>query len=143
MSRRRTRDARTTSTRSATASAEDAVTVTVCRGCCCGSRSKHPELDHDAQLERVRAGVGPAARVRVSDCLDACERSNVMVLTPSASGRRAGGRPVWLGGVLDDETTDDVAGRAGSGGPGASEPPNVRDLYAFTPSSRVRRANTR
>ena len=33
---------------------------------------------------------------RVTDCLDACEHSNVMILSPTAAGRQAGGRPVWL-----------------------------------------------
>ncbi len=136
MSRRKGRD-----TRSAAApSPLDGASVTVCRGCCCGSLTKHPDLDHRAQLERIRAGVGSSGRVRVSDCLDACERSNVMVVTPSAAGRLAGGRPVWLGEVLDDDAADDVITWVASGGPGVSEPPNVLDLYAFSPSNRVRRA---
>lgn len=118
----------------------DGATVTVCRGCCCGSQVKHPDLDHRAQLERIRAGVGSAGRVRVSDCLDACEQSNVMVVTPSAAGRRAGARPVWLGQVLDDDATDDVMTWVITGGPGVSEPPSVLDLNAFSPSNRVRRA---
>lgn len=118
----------------------DGASVTVCRGCCCGSQTKHPDLDHRAQLERIREEVGAAGRVRVSDCLGACERSNVMVVTPSAAGRLAGARPVWLGEVLDDDATDDVIAWVSSGGPGVSEPPNVLDLYAFSPSNRVRRA---
>lgn len=119
---------------------DETVTVTVCRGCCCGSARKHPDVDHVAQLQRVRDSLGPAARLRVSDCLDACERSNVMVVAPSPAGRRAGARPVWLGDVLDDDTADDVAAWANNGGPGVSAPPNVLDLYAFSPSNRVRRA---
>lgn len=119
---------------------DEVVTVTVCRGCCCGSARKHPGVDHVAQLERVRDTLGPGARLRVTDCLDACERSNVMVVTPSPAGRRAGARPVWLGDVLDDDAADDVATWANDGGPGVSEPPNVLDLYAFSPSNRVRRA---
>lgn len=118
----------------------DGASVTVCRGCCCGSTTKHPDTDHSAQLERIRAGAGPAGRVRISDCLDACERSNVMVVIPSAAGRRAGARPVWLGEVLDDDATEDVIAWVSSGGPGVSEPPGVLDLYAFSPSTRVRRA---
>jgi len=70
------------------------VVMAVCRGCCCGTAAKHPDLDHGAQLEQLRRGLPDPARMRVSDCLDACERSNVIVVTPSAAGRRAGGRPV-------------------------------------------------
>lgn len=141
MSKRANRDSRGRDRRiAAEPSSLDGATVTVCRGCCCGSQVKHPDLDHRVQLERIHAGVGPSGRVRVSDCLDACERSNVMVVTPSAAGRRAGARPVWLGHVLDDDATDDVIEWVGSGGPGVSEPPSVLDLYAFSPSKRVRRA---
>jgi (2Fe-2S) ferredoxin len=139
VSKRRNTEARGKETRR-TASQIDGATVTVCRGCCCGSEFKHPDLDHRAQLERIREGVGSAARVRVTDCLDACERSNVMVVSPSAAGRRAGARPVWLGQVLDDDATDDVIDWVTAGGPGVSEPPSVLDLYAFSPSKRVRRA---
>ncbi|MGI5414990.1 hypothetical protein [Actinomadura luteofluorescens] len=50
-------------------------------------------VDHDDQLARLREA-GP---VRVSRCLDVCERANVIVVQPSAAGRTAGARPVWLG----------------------------------------------
>lgn len=139
MSKRKSRDKGREVRVAPTPSQADAQ-ITVCRGCCCGSMTKHPELDHGAQVERIRAGVGPGVRVRVSNCLDACERSNVMVVTPSAAGRQAGARPVWLGEVLDDAATEDVIAWVSSGGPGVSEPPNVLDLYAFSPSNRVRRA---
>jgi predicted metal-binding protein len=69
-------------------------TVTVCRGCCCGTRKKHPDVDHRAQLDELRASVKDVARVRTSDCLDDCKRSNVMVVSPSRSGRGDGARPV-------------------------------------------------
>lgn len=118
--------------------ASPTVTVTVCRGCCCGSRRKHPGFDHDGQLERIRAANGGDVRVRVTDCLDACERSNVMVVTPSAAGREAGARPVWLGDLLDDDAATDVVEWALSGGPGMAEPPSVLDLYEFRPSRRAR-----
>lgn len=119
---------------------DDGVTVTVCRGCCCGSSTKHPEVEHRRQLEKVRAEVGAGCRVRVTDCLDACERSNVMVVSPSPAGRRAGARPVWLGEILHDGTTDDVISWVNAGGPGVVDAPNVLDLYEFQPSNRFRRA---
>lgn len=82
------------------------VTVTVCRDCCCGSTTKHPDTDHNGQVEILRsAGV----LVRVSDCLDVCEHSNVMVVH-----RR---KRIWLGGILDAETTKWVGEWAVSCGP--------------------------
>lgn len=114
--------------------------VTVCRDCCCGTLSKHPDLDHDGQLAAVRAGVAGCGQVRVSTCLDTCERSNVMVVTPSPAGRRAGARPVWLSGVLDEDMTRLVTEWVQAGGPGISDCPELLDLHVFTPPRRVRQA---
>lgn len=111
--------------------------VTVCRGCCCGT-AKVPRLDHAAQLADLRAALGGLATVRPTDCLDACEHANVIVVQPSAEGRRAGGRPVWLGLVNDRDAVADIAAWAEAGGPGLADPPGVLDLYAFQPSRRVR-----
>ena len=110
-------------------------TLTVCRGCCCGRPEKHPGTDHRAQLEAFRAA---GARVRVVDCLDACERSNVVVVSPTPEGRATGARPVWLGAVLDDDRTADVVRWVDAGGPGVAEPPDFLDLQVFRPSRRVR-----
>jgi len=79
------------------------VSVLVCRGCCCGSSQKHPDTDHDRQLERVtNAVLGQAsARVVTTACLGPCERSNVMVV-------RAGSARRWFGDLLTDEDTDSL-----------------------------------
>ncbi|MFJ9345438.1 (2Fe-2S) ferredoxin domain-containing protein [Streptomyces sp. NPDC101237] len=111
-------------------------TVTVCRGCCCGT-SKVPGLDHTAQLSDLRHALDKTATIRVTDCLDACERANVIVVQPSAEGRKAGGRPVWLGLVNDPDATTDIAAWVESGGPGITDPPGILDLYTFRPSRRV------
>ncbi|MEV6425948.1 (2Fe-2S) ferredoxin domain-containing protein [Streptomyces sp. NPDC051662] len=113
-------------------------TVTVCRGCCCGT-PKVPRLDHAAQLTDLRRSLADVASVRRTDCLDACERANVVVIQPSAEGRRAGGRPVWLGLVNDPDAAADITTWVKNGGPGLADPPEILDLYAFTPSRRVRR----
>lgn len=76
----------------------------------------------------------------VSKCLDACERSNVVVVTPSPAGRRAGARPVWLEGVLDEKATAQVVEWVTTGGPGVSDPPGLLDLQAFAPTRRARQA---
>lgn len=79
--------------------------VVVCRGGDCGSRRKHPGFDHVGQLARIREAVQDRGTVTVSRCLDACERSNVVVVIPGRRAREAGARPCWVGEVLDDATT--------------------------------------
>ncbi|MFE2587077.1 (2Fe-2S) ferredoxin domain-containing protein [Streptomyces sp. NPDC059378] len=113
-------------------------TVTVCRGCCCGT-GKVPGVDHTGQLATLKSGLGALARVRAVNCLDACEQANVIVVQPSAAGRAAGGRPVWLGLVNDPDATSEIVGWVAAGGPGLADQPAVLDLYEFTPSRRVRR----
>ncbi|QCX82699.1 hypothetical protein C9F11_45715 (plasmid) [Streptomyces sp. YIM 121038] len=112
-------------------------TVTVCRGCCCGTQAKVPRLDHEAQLTDLRTALAGVAMVRRTDCLDACERANVIVIQPSAEGRQAGGRPVWLGQVTDPDAAADITTWVKNGGPGLADPPDILDLYTFQPSRRV------
>jgi predicted metal-binding protein len=80
--------------------------IAVCRGCCCGTARKHPDVDHDAQVEALRAAVAtwPGSRVRTTECLDACDRSNVVVVREL--GGRGARRTVWLGGVLSAADTE-------------------------------------
>ncbi|MDJ0344924.1 (2Fe-2S) ferredoxin domain-containing protein [Streptomyces sp. H10-C2] len=113
-------------------------TVTVCRGCCCGTAVKVPRLDHEAQLADLRTMLAGVAMVRRTDCLDACERANVIAIQPSTEGRAAGGRPVWLGQVNDPGAAADIAAWVKNGGPGLAEAPDILDLYTFNPSRRVR-----
>ncbi|WTW93882.1 (2Fe-2S) ferredoxin domain-containing protein [Streptomycetaceae bacterium NBC_01309] len=111
----------------------DICTVSVCRGCCCGS-AKITGVDHEAQVRALRAALAPsAARLRVTDCLGPCAQGNVIVVQPSPRGRARGGRPVWLGTVNDAAATGDIAAWTGDGGPGIAQLPPVLDLYAFTP----------
>lgn len=112
-------------------------TVTVCRGCCCGT-AKIPGLDHAAQLDQLRTSLAQIAQVRVTGCLDACEHANVIVVQPSAAGRAVGGRPVWLGLVDGRDAADGIAAWVEAGGPGLADPPGVLDLYVFNPSRRIR-----
>ncbi|MGW6523586.1 (2Fe-2S) ferredoxin domain-containing protein [Streptomyces sp. NPDC054962] len=111
-------------------------TVTDCRGCCCGT-PKIPGLDHAAQIRDLRQALDGTATVRATDCLDACERANVIVIRPSAEGRKNGGRPVWLGLINDSDATTDITTWIKNGGPGITEPPGILDLYTFRPSRRV------
>jgi hypothetical protein len=97
--------------------------VTVCRDCCCGTIHKHPSADHDAQLDALRDGVAGFGRVVVSQCLLACERSNVVVVSPAPEQRAAGVKPVWLARILFPRETQAVIDWVKAGGPGVVEAP--------------------
>ena len=125
-----------TSASGGTAPSAAGCTVTVCRGC--GQAEKNPRTDHAAQVARLREALPPGARLRQSDCLDVCERSNVVVIGPSAAGRAAGARPIWLGQVNDQDAIEDVTAWITGGGPGIAPVPLMPGLYEFTPSRRNR-----
>jgi hypothetical protein len=108
--------------------------ITVCRGCCCGTARKHPEVDHDRQLEVLREHL-PA--VRVADCLDTCEVSNVVVVQPSPAARAAGAKPVWVGSVLDDDAVRGVITWIDAGGPGLAAPPlSISERIVAAPAAK-------
>lgn len=117
-------------------------TLVVCRGCCCGDARKHPGTDHAGQLARLRrAAEGSDGRfaVRTTDCLGPCGQANVIVVQPSAEGRRRGARAAWIGWALDDDATGDVIDWAEAGGPGLAEPPATLTLQMIAPPSDARR----
>lgn len=102
--------------------------LTVCRGCCCGTKKKVPGVDHKAQLARLSAIDDHSARrvpVRTSKCLGICFQANVVVVQPSQEGRAAGGRPVWLGQMTEDKLLDAVDDWIFDGGPGIAPLPAV------------------
>lgn len=94
------------------------LTVLVCRDCCCGTTAKHPRADHDAQVAALEAAVAaqPGFALQVVDCLDECDRSNVVVLR--GPGRRAAERDTWLGGVLTERATEALSGWIAEGAQG-------------------------
>jgi hypothetical protein len=71
-----------------------------CRGCCCGT-TKHPEVDHDAQL-RALASTGTA--LEVTDCLGPCRWSNVVVAIDQTTGAQT-----WFAKILTDDDLTAVA----------------------------------
>lgn len=109
-------------------------TLVVCRGCCCGDRRKHPGFDHAWQLDRLRAAAsGGGFAVRTTDCLGPCDQANVIVVQPSAAGRLAGARAVWVGFNMDDDGTEELIAWAESGGPGVTAAPAALELQFIKP----------
>ncbi|WP_369974849.1 (2Fe-2S) ferredoxin domain-containing protein [Thermobifida halotolerans] len=80
-----------------------------------------------ARLGALRDHEDRAVPVRVSTCLGICFRANVVVVQPSARGRAAGGRPVWLGDFTEDRLIGELDDWIFAGGPGlAALPPALR-----------------
>lgn len=115
-------------------------TVSICRGGECGSRTKHPGTDHRAQLRLITDKLADHAVITITKCLDACEHSNVIVVTPSNQGQRAAADEIWLGEMNDQPTTRELIGWVQEGGPGVAEMPLALELVSFKPSRRMRRA---
>jgi (2Fe-2S) ferredoxin len=106
----------------------------VCRGCCCGNSRKDPRTDHTAQLRRLEgiADERPSqVSVRTSDCLGPCDQANVVVVRPSADGRRGGGRPVWFALVRDLGAIDLLEEWLADGGPGLAPIPDLLSLHVI------------
>jgi hypothetical protein len=90
------------------------LSVLVCRGCCCGT-DKHPSTPHREQVAILRrAALAAGARFAVTDCLDACAHSNVVVLRRRVEGAT---ETVWLGRVLRARDTALLAAWITRGGP--------------------------
>ena len=88
------------------------------------AQRKHRRTDHEGQLDDLReaSAAGGGTRVLVADCLDRCDDSNVVLLRPSRAAKRAGAKPLWLGGVLTQAQTDLLVRLAAPRRPGARRP---------------------
>lgn len=121
--------------RSAPAKPEEKHTVVVCRGGDCGSRAKHPDVDHLDQLRQIRESLHPDARIVVSKCLDACAYSNVIVVTGGADSTIP---PTWIGHANDQEITAELIDWVRAGGPADGTPGVLVELHKFSPTRRNR-----
>lgn len=74
-----------------------------------------------ARLRRLEAA-GVAA-LTLSECLDECERGDVVVARPSRTGRVAQGRPVWFERLAGDGPTAALGRWLDDGGPGLAPVP--------------------
>ena len=100
----------------------------LCRGCCCGTSAKHPRTDHDQQLLALEAAVAenPAVDLRVVDCLDECDRSNVAVVRRPAAPKSK--RDTWFGGLLAESNIRSFADWVAGGADDAALPQPLRTL---------------
>lgn len=77
--------------------------VLLCRDCCCGTDRKHPDVDHAAQEQALRAAaLASGSKLIRTRCLGVCERSNVVVV-------KTGAQTLWFGDTLTPERTREVA----------------------------------
>ena len=104
--------------RAAAGNLSPSMIVMLCRGCCCGTRHKHPKVDHEGQEQALEfaAGAQPGVELRLVDCLDECDRSNVAVLRRTDVPSRE--RDTWLGGLLTVRATAALAGWLADGAEG-------------------------
>lgn len=100
-------------------------TVLVCRGCCCGTERKHPDIDHAAHLDTLRSALpaGRSTKLWTVDCLGPCDHSNVIVVRTGATRR-------WFGDILADDDIQTLANWIRTGT--ASPPPAVLQSHEFT-----------
>lgn len=76
------------------------------------------------QMARLRAvAARGAARLTLVECLDECERGDVVVARPSSTCRKAGALPVWFERLAGDRSTDALESWLRQGGPGARAVP--------------------
>ncbi len=103
-------------------------TVLVCRSCCCGRASKHPEIDHDWQLRVLSEAIDGqrGARLRRVGCLDVCSQSNVIVVRDRRPEVAANERTQWFGGINTTELTEVFCAWLHVGGPSEPTPEILR-----------------
>lgn len=114
-------------------------TVLLCRGCCCGTFAKHPDADHLEQelaLERVASECADV-ELRVVDCLDECDRSNVVVIR--RQGQPAKQRDTWFGGVVTAKATRALIGWVHDGAPEPAPAPLLGHRFRHLPPRKGRR----
>jgi (2Fe-2S) ferredoxin len=95
--------------------------LTACR-LCAGETLAGVDPLPGGQAARV-AALSDVARLAGADCLDECERGDVLVVRPGRRGRRAGRRPVWFERLAGDADTAALRGWLADGGPGRAPLP--------------------
>ena len=107
--------------------------LTACR-LCAGETLGAADTREGGQLARLREVEGCGiARLTLADCLDECERGDVVVVRPGRRRATRSARPVWFERLAGDELTGALTRWLADGGPG------VRDLPAALREREIRR----
>ncbi|WP_448060240.1 hypothetical protein [Cellulomonas hominis] len=97
--------------------------LTVC-SLCVGETLGTDDPRAGGQLARLqdleRAGT---TRLTLVECLDECERGDVVVVRPTRAARRRAHTPVWLERLAGDDATAALDGWLRAGGPGTAPVP--------------------
>ena len=92
---------------------------------CAGETLGQDDPEPGGQMARLRAmAERGAARLTLVECLDECERGDVVVARPSGMCRRAGAGPVWFERLAGDRGTAALERWLRAGGPGARPLPS-------------------
>ncbi|KQY25290.1 hypothetical protein ASD16_07660 [Cellulomonas sp. Root485] len=116
--------------------------LTVC-SLCVGETLGDADGRRGGQLARLREleAVG-AARLTLAECLDECDRGDVIVARSARSARRRSARPVWLERVAGDELTASLTTWLARGGPGQAPLPAALEAHVIDRSASARPTST-
>ncbi|QUC01951.1 MULTISPECIES: hypothetical protein [Cellulosimicrobium] len=106
--------------------------LTACR-LCAGETLGQADTHPGGQLERVCAiAASGDARLTVVDCLDACERGDVLVARP-VPAVRAAQPPIWFERLAGDGLTTELHSWLRAGGPGVAPLPARLSTHVIHP----------
>lgn len=93
---------------------------------CAGETLAATDALPGGQAERLRRlAASGVVRLTFVDCLDECERGDVVVARPTPGCRRAGASPVWFERLAGDGMTATLEAWLRAGGPGAAALPGA------------------
>jgi len=105
--------------------------LTVC-SLCVGETLGDSDVRTGGQLARLRElEANGTARLALAECLDECDRGDVIVARSARSAGHRSGRPVWLERVAGDELTQALATWLTRGGPGQERLPTALEAYVI------------
>lgn len=112
----------------------------LCAGETLGERDSLP----GGQLSRLqRLQAHGAARLTLSECLDECNRGDVVIARPSATGRANGAKPVWFQRLAGEQATAPLARWLQGGGPGLAPLPDELTSHVIERAPSVEPAQVR
>lgn len=95
---------------------------------CAGETLEGVDTAPGGQLERLRRlAADGVARLTLVECLDECERGDVVVARPCGVARESGAVPVWFEQLAGDDATRALEAWLRAGGPGAAPMPDALD----------------